>query len=132
MSHRKVPDTSLAAYKQVHSEMKSNHYAKIMSTMRISGQPMSMEQIAEKLNWEVNKVSRRMSELEAETLVRKEGKGHTKSGRSCYLYVLVQQSVKTVRQDIADMDSQEFFTRYQNGEFENETKPTVTQTILFQ
>lgn len=87
----KVPQTSLDAYRQVHPDMKSSHYGKIMSAMRLLGIPSSMEAIAKKAEMALAQVSRRMGELEKDGCVIKDGEGFTSSGRRCSLYALKKQ-----------------------------------------
>jgi predicted transcriptional regulator len=87
-----VPSTSMEAYKMVHPDMKAGHHAKIMSAMRLLGIPCSMEEIAEKSGMDLAQVSRRVVELERDTIVFKNGKGRTSKGRPCFLYQLVRQT----------------------------------------
>lgn len=120
MSKRKLSDTSLAAHKQVHPTMKANHHGKIMSAMRLLNKPSSMEQIAAKAKMEYAQIHKRMSELEREGLVAKEGKGTTKSGRSCYLYSIVRQSTMT------DEECTQFWKELQS----EQPSPKIIQATL--
>lgn len=134
MSNRKFSDTSNAAYKELHPNMVSNHHGKILSAMRLLGVPVSMEGISDKAGLTYEQSHKRFSELEREGLIKKEGKGKTKAGRACWLYSLVKQadvSRETINKEILEMDTQEFFTRYQNGEFDEKEPKSLTQPSLF-
>lgn len=87
-----VPSTSMEAYKMVTDGMKAGHHAKIMSAMRLINVPCSMEEIAKRSGMDLAQVSRRVVELERDTIVFKNGKGRTSKGRPCFLYQLVKQS----------------------------------------
>lgn len=94
MTKRTVPETSKEAYKQLSHQQVSTHHSKILFAMRLLNTPASMEVIAEKAGMTYEQCHKRFKELEIETLIFKNGKGKTKSGRACYLYSLVQQTKK--------------------------------------
>lgn len=90
MSTRKVNKNSLEAYKMVHSQMKSDHWGKILFAMRLLGISCSSEAIAKKAGMKESQAYRRMSELVEEGLVYVSGRGLTSSNRPCALYQLTQ------------------------------------------
>jgi predicted transcriptional regulator len=82
-----------------------------------------MEKIAERAGMELNQVTRRMNEIEKEGLVYKQGKGKTKSGRACYLYVISKQS--EVQNKISELTPEKLPTKKQ--EKETKSYPTLFQ-----
>lgn len=129
MSNRKHSDTSSAAYRELHPNQVANHHGKILSAMRIFGQPLSMEQAADKAGLTYEQTHKRFAELQREGLIRQDGKGKTKAGRLCWLYSIVKQSNPEPNK-IEDMDNQTFFEKFQNGEFEPPSNPNYIQATL--
>lgn len=86
---RKLPDTSISAYKGVTIEMLNNHHSKIIKALKELGSG-TYEEIANWLGWDdKNRASRRLLEMEKLELVWKPGgKKSTKSGRLAYIYHL--------------------------------------------
>jgi predicted transcriptional regulator len=86
-----LPDTSLAAYKAVSPEMLTNHHSKIIEALRLSKNGLMYEQIAAQVKLDKHQVGRRISELESMQIIYKPGeKRNTSTGRSAYVYKLVQ------------------------------------------
>lgn len=89
MSNRKLPDTSLAAYKQA-EPMISPHHQKIISALSVLGKAI-YEKIAAHLEMDRHQIGRRLSELEGKGIVYKPGtKAPTKTGRMAYEYCLTE------------------------------------------
>jgi predicted transcriptional regulator len=93
--NKNIPDTSHEAYKMATPEMLSEHHSKIILALQVLGRATS-EEIAAYLNWEDrNRAARRMSELEANSIVFKPGeKRKTKYGRNAYVYQLINKEKK--------------------------------------
>jgi DNA-binding Lrp family transcriptional regulator len=92
MRQSNPPITSKQTYQMVTSEMKVNHYTRILFAMRVLDAPSSMQKIAEKAGLDYHAVGRRMGELELEGKVEKKGKGLTERNYPCALYALVKQT----------------------------------------
>lgn len=99
---KKLPQTSLLANQQATLKMRQDHWGSILATMRILNKPVSMQQIADHLKWELVKVSRRMSELQSDNLVFVDGLGKSKSGRSCQLYSLTKHGIEKDNKNAED------------------------------
>lgn len=85
---RKLPVTSIAAYKQAVPEMKAEHYRKIIQALEQLGSA-NYERIAENAGLLPTQVGRRLSELERDQKVFKPGiQTLTKSGRKAFNYKL--------------------------------------------
>lgn len=93
--NKNLPDTSHEAYKMATDEMLSEHHSKIISALQVLGKATS-EEIANYLKWDDrNRAARRMSELEANSIVFKPGeKRKTKYGRNAYVYQLIKKEEK--------------------------------------
>jgi len=93
MSKRKLPDTSIAAGKAAHAEMKNSHYGKIIGALKVLG-VANYETIAKYVGFkDRNQVSRRLKEMEGLLLVFKPmTKSNTSSGRQAYNYQLTGDS----------------------------------------
>lgn len=90
--NKKIPETSLVAYRMMSCDLKQNHWNKIMLAMKILSKPSSMQKIAEKAELDYHAVGRRMGELQAEGLVYVADRGLTDTNRPCSLYALTQSS----------------------------------------
>lgn len=85
---RKLPETSIAAFKQAGPEMKAEHYLKIIKALQQLGSA-NYEVIAEKAGLKPTQVGRRMIDLERDQKVYKPGiQTKTKSGRKAFNYSL--------------------------------------------
>lgn len=85
---RKLPVTSIAAYKQATTEMKAEHCAKIVKALKELGSA-NYEVIADKAGLKPTQVGRRMIDLERDQKVFKPGiQTLTKSGRKAFNYCL--------------------------------------------
>ena len=85
---KKLPSTSIDAFKQLHPEMLAEHHAKIISGLQKlkSG---TYEELAAHLTLDKAQVGRRLSELERMELIYKNGrKKPTGSGRGAFVYFL--------------------------------------------
>lgn len=93
MSKRKLPDTSIAAGKAAHAEMKNSHYGKIIGALKVLG-VANYETISNYIGWkDRNRSSRRLKEMECLMLVFKPmTKSPTSSGRAAYNYQLTGES----------------------------------------
>lgn len=93
MKQASVPVTSRQAYSQlISTDMRSNHWNKILLAMKLLAVPSGMQKIAEKADLPYISVARRMSELEADGMIEKFGKGLTETNRPCSLYRLTKSS----------------------------------------
>lgn len=91
MPKRKNPDTSLAAYQQLHPDMISAHHVKIISALRLATKGMMYEQIAAHTKLDKTQVGRRTLELVKRGLVYiTEEKRKTVSGRDAQVYDLTE------------------------------------------
>lgn len=126
MTAKKLPETSLEAYKQVTPEMLSEHHRKIVSALQVLGSS-TYEGIANHVNLDRHQVGRRLSELERMQIVYKPGqKKPTKSGRMAYCYSLCITGPKTEKE----------FNGYKKGEktstdFSKELIQATQQQTLF-
>lgn len=85
---KKLPETSLEAWNQVHPKMLSQHHGKIIAALKDLG-AANYEKIAQKVSLDRHQVGRRLSELEMKQLVYKNGeKSATNSGRKAFVYRL--------------------------------------------
>jgi predicted ArsR family transcriptional regulator len=128
---KKLSDTSMAAFKAVHPQMKIDHWSRILFAMRILNVPATMEQIAAKAGMELNQVTRRMNEIEKEGLVHKDGIGKTKSGRACSKYSILNQA-EAQNKIIEGQTDEQFFDNYLKGHFPNlpEHKGAIQISLL--
>jgi predicted ArsR family transcriptional regulator len=122
---KKLPQTSIDAYARVHPEFKSDHYGRILFAMRMIGRACSMQEIADYLKWDLVRVSRRMSELEKDTLVYVDGIGLSKAGRRCQLYSLTKHAEE--KQDKEDTD---FWEKLQNEPMPKQSPQFIQATLL--
>lgn len=70
---QKLPETSLAAYRSVNSEMINSHHSKIISALKLAKNGLIYEQIAAQLKLDKHQVGRRVSELERMQVIYKTG-----------------------------------------------------------
>src|SRR6185437_3168790 len=88
---KKLPITSLEAYRQVNSEMLVNHHSKIISTLKSAKNGLIYEQIAAQLKLDKHQIGRRLSELERMQVVYKTGeKRLTSTNRNAFVYKIVE------------------------------------------
>jgi predicted transcriptional regulator len=88
---RNLPVTSLAASKAASSEMRAEHYQKIVKALTGLKQA-NYEKISEACGLDRHQVGRRMKELEGMGLVYKPGlQSATSSGRKAFNYSLTNQ-----------------------------------------
>lgn len=88
MSKRKVPDTSLEAWRSITNEQLSNHHAKILASLA-QIKTGSAEQISTHSNLSYWQITKRLSELVKKELIYNTGlKVPTRTGRSAYTYAL--------------------------------------------
>lgn len=88
MPKRKVPPTSLEAWRSITQEQLSDHHAKILSSL-VSLKRASAEQISTHASLQYWQITRRMAELERKNLIYKTGaKVATRTGRSAAVYAL--------------------------------------------
>lgn len=97
MSKRKLPETSLEAWRSITPEQLSDHHAKILAALS-ELKKASAEQISTHTNLHYWQITRRMSELERKNLIYKTGtKVATRTGRNAAvyaIYVLGEEPVK--------------------------------------
>lgn len=122
---KKLPQTSLDAYQRVHPEFKADHYGRILFAMRMIGRACSMQEIADYLKWDLVRVSRRMSELEKDTLVYVDGFGLSKSNRRCQLYSLTKHA-----KEKQDKEDTQFWDDLLTGKLEPKQPPKFIQATL--
>jgi predicted transcriptional regulator len=85
---RKLPSTSIEAYKMVHDEMRNEHHRKIVAALR-KLKIANYEEISTLTTLEKTQVGRRLCELERMEIVYKPGvKKLTRSGRPAFVYQL--------------------------------------------
>jgi predicted ArsR family transcriptional regulator len=88
MANRKVPKTSLEAWRSITQEQLNEHHAKILSGLSMG--PASAEQIADRIGLTHHQVNRRMKDLEEKLLAFKNGQiVATKTGRTANVWALV-------------------------------------------
>jgi hypothetical protein len=133
MSKTKMPDTSLAAHKAVHAEMKNSHYGKIIGALKVLG-VANYETIAKYVGFkDRNQVSRRLKEMEGLLLVFKPmTKSSTSSGRAAYNYQLTGDSQpKTDNEAIAYRKGVPNAADYALDIAKSVDNPKVVQTTMF-
>jgi predicted transcriptional regulator len=88
MSRKKMPTTSLDAYKSLQPDQVRAIYSKIIDALKVLGMA-STEQIALHLTLEHAKVNKRVSEMEKLEMIYRPGtRVPTKSGRTAYQWCL--------------------------------------------
>lgn len=93
---RKLPDTSLSAYKQAKMGLIDSHKKKILEAMQVVG-IANYEVIAAKAGLDRHACMRRLGEMEKDQVIFKPGtKTPTKSGRMAYDYCLTSSNTKRV------------------------------------
>jgi len=132
MKNRKLPDTSLSAYKSVSIEMQNNHFSKILKALKVLG-VASAEQIATYIGMEHSQINRRISEMERLELIWKPGnKVPTKSGRMAYQWQLRgDMQVKTEKQENIYRNKGVVTAAQHAANILNATQPETIQQTLF-
>jgi len=89
---KKFPETSLEAYESMTTGLLSNQHGDILKALLVL-EKATAEEISFYLNWDdKNRSSRRMSELERNSIIFKPGeKRKTKSGRNAFVYQLIKK-----------------------------------------
>lgn len=88
MGKRKVPPTSLEAWRSITQEQLSDHHAKILSALALIKRG-SAEKISDNSTLSYWQVTKRLSELERKQLIYKTGAiVATKTGRKAEVYAL--------------------------------------------
>lgn len=101
MSKRKLPETSLEAWRSITPEQLSDHHAKILTALS-ELKKASAEQISTHTNLHYWQITRRMSELERKQLIYKTGaKVATRTGRSAAVYALCKPEEIPVKETVS-------------------------------
>ncbi len=89
-----MAQTSLDAYEKVKATRNEALVKEVVETL----QPVTNEQIARALDWEINRVTGRTNGLEKKSLIaRLDRKGVTKAGNSATRWVLVDSNDRQLR-----------------------------------
>jgi len=97
MITKKQPKTSLDAYQSIESRQLNETYQSILSALEVL-KSASAEQIAIYLGKEHEQINRRVSELEKQNKIYRNGKqALTKKGRLAYCWALIEQPIEVAK-----------------------------------
>lgn len=123
MKDKKLPQTSLDAYKSVPDEMKERHHSKILNALKELKLAIG-EEIALKVGMDKHQIGRRLSELERDQLIYKPGsKKNTSTGRQAFQYALTGMDIPEIKKvesvKNSDISTADYASKIINMSYQN-------------